>query len=468
MRIRTIGDDVLEKKARPVKHVNRSIRSLMDRMLATMYSAEGIGLAAPQVGVGKRVIVVDIGEGPIFLANPEILRAEGTEAGNEGCLSVPGKAGVVERYKSITVTGLDKDGHKVWIDATDLLARVFQHEIDHLDGVLFIEKATKVWDVPPETTLRIVFMGTPEFAVPILAGLLNRGCHVVAVVTQPDRPRGRGHAVRPSPVKGFALDNGIRVMEPTRLRDPEFLKEMADLRPDVIVTAAYGRLIPRELLDLPPMGCYNVHPSLLPAYRGAAPIHHALLRGDTRTGISIFRMTEELDAGDIIVQEETEIRPDEDRGSLEKRLAERSSEVLLKALRLVATGEAIPVAQDASKATYAPMISSADEAIDWQKDARTVVSQIRALAPAPGATTRLAGQPLKVLAASVWEGQAGDGLNPDAAPGTVLAIVPREGFVVACGGGAVLVRQVKPAGRRAMQAADFLNGSPLQPGDRLI
>lgn len=479
MEIRTLGDGVLRKKAHPVKGVNRALRALMDRMLATMYAAQGIGLAAPQVGVSKRVIVADIGEGPIFLANPEIIRADGEEIGTEGCLSVPGKMGEVKRFKNLTVTGLDREGQRVWIDAAGLLARVFQHEIDHLDGILFIDRAMRVWDVPPETALRIVFMGTPEFAAVILGRLVDHGCHVVAAVTQPDRPKGRGHEVRPSPVKEYALQHGIKVLEPVDLRDAGFLETLAGLKPDVIVTAAYGRIIPKAILDLPPLGCLNVHPSLLPAYRGAAPIHHALLNGDAVTGVTIIKMTEELDAGDILLQEEVAIEAGEDRGTLERRLAAQSAEVLIKALRLLATGEAVYRPQDHTKATYAPMLTHKDEVIDWSQSAASIVNKVRAFAPMPGAATTVNGRVLKILGASVVDlpiagadhgsvsksGVAGE--SGVLEPGRVIAVENRRGFVVACGEGAVLISVVKPAGRKVMSASEYLNGHPLRPGDRL-
>ncbi len=461
MKIRTVGDPVLRRKARPVRHVNRAVRELLDRMLATMYAADGVGLAAPQVGVSKRVIVVDVGAGPVELVNPEILAAEGEELGTEGCLSVPGKAGEVRRAARVRVTGLDRDGRRVWHEAEGLFARALQHEVDHLDGILFTDRAERVWDVAPETTLRIVFMGTPEFAVPILERLVKAGCAPVAVVTQPDRPRGRGRQVLPPPVKEAALRMGLRVLQPERMRDPAFLVELAALEPDVIVTAAFGRILPPEVLGLARVACLNVHPSLLPLYRGPAPVHRALMNGDEKTGVTIIHMAEEVDAGDMVLHEEVAIDPADDREALEGKLARLGGILLLRALRLAATGELPRRPQDHARATYAPAVTREEEAIDWRRPARAIANLVRALAPQPGAATLIKGQPVKILKAEALEGPGAG------APGEVLEIRPGEGFVVAAGEGALLVREVKPAGGRAMSASDYLNGRQLAPGDVL-
>ncbi len=459
MEILTVGHPVLRKKAKPVRHINQSVRDLLDRMLRTMYAADGVGLAAPQVGVSKRIIVLDVGEGPVELVNPEITHAEGEQVGTEGCLSVPGKAGEVRRAKTVRVTGLDRNGHRVWLEGNDLFARAMQHEIDHLDGILYTDRAERVWDVPPETALRIVFMGTPEFAVPILEGLVAAGCEPVAVVTQPEKPRGRGLEPRPSPVKVAALACGLKVLEPERVRDnPGFLEELRGLRPHVIVTAAYGRILPKEVLDLPRLGCFNVHPSLLPRYRGAAPIHRALMNGDAVTGVTIVHMSEEMDAGDIVLQQEVAIDPDEDRGALEARLAAIGAELMLRTLRLLVT-EGLPRRpQDPRLVTYAPRVGREEERIDWDRPAQEVVNRIRARSPRPGAHTVIDGAPLKILQAAAIAGLlAGQ-------PGEVVEVRPGEGFVVAARDGAVLVRTVQPAGGRVMPAAAYLNGRRLAVG----
>ncbi len=494
LEIRRVGDPVLRRRAKPVPRVTSSLRALVADMLATMYAADGVGLAAPQVGVSRRLIVVDVGEGPVVLFNPEVLHREGEELGTEGCLSVPGKAGEVKRAARVRVRGLDGEGRPVWHEAEGLFARALQHEVDHLDGILFVDRAERVWDVPPETNLRLVFFGTPGFGARVLEGLLAADCRVVAVVTRPDRPRGRGGKVLPSPVREAAERAGLPVLQPEGPGDAGFLEEVAALRPDVLVTAAYGRLLPPALLALPRLAALNVHPSLLPAYRGPAPVLRALLDGVERTGVTVMRMTEELDAGDVVLQREMEVGPEEDRGSLERRLAEEGARLLVQALRLLAGGELPARRQRAEEATYAPALRPEEERLDWAEPAVRVVNRVRALAPEPGAHTFFRGRRLQVLAASLAEGPAppAEGVSPagaatgaataplapaagavaagdrrEAEPGEILEVRPGEGFTVAAGTGAVLVRVVKPEGGRAMTAAEFANGARLRAGERL-
>src|SRR5690606_2533221 len=242
---------ILRQRSQPVTRVNREIRQLVDDMLATMYDADGIGLAAPQVGVLRRVIVADVGDGPVVIINPEVHHQEGSEEAYEGCLSIPGYQGRVARAGLVRVSGLDEKGRRVWLEAEGLLARAIQHEIDHLDGILFLDRASKIIELSPAADLRIVYMGTPGFAVEPLRHLLRNHCRVTAVVTRPDRPRGRGRAVKPSPVKELAAELGLPVLQPEKARDPEFVAQLRELEPDVIVTAAYGLLLPPEVLEVP-------------------------------------------------------------------------------------------------------------------------------------------------------------------------------------------------------------------------
>ncbi|MBX6377985.1 MAG: methionyl-tRNA formyltransferase [Clostridia bacterium] len=450
---------VLRQVARPVRNVNRRLRELLDRMAATMYAADGVGLAAPQVGVSLRAIVVDVGDGLVALANPEILEAsEEREVGLEGCLSIPGVLAEVERPARVRVTGLDRNGRRVWLDASELLARALQHEIDHLDGVLITDKALRVWDRPPETTLRVVFMGTPAFAVPSLRALVDAGCRPVAVVTRPDRPRGRGLAPAPTPVRQDAERLGLPVLTPETTRDPAFLEELRRLAPDLVLCVAYGRILPPALLTLPRLGCVNVHPSLLPKYRGEAPIQRALWDGAEETGVTVLYMTEEVDAGDIILQRRLPIAPDDDYGRLHDRLAAAAADLLPAALRLLAIGRVRPRPPDPAAAPPAPAVTRQDEFIDWRRPARAIVNQVRALSPRPGAETAVAGRRLKVLKAEALPREE------PAEPGGVLSAGGADGLVVAAGEGAVRLLVVKPAGGRAMSADDYLNGHPLALG----
>ncbi len=455
--ILTIGDPFLRRRARPVEKVTGAVRRLAEDLLATMYAHDGVGLAATQVGVDLRVMVVDAGEGPVVLVNPEILSSAGEEVGVEGCLSVPGLAGEVARAQEVRVRALDLQGETVWLEASGLLARVIQHEIDHLNGVLFVDRALRVWEIPPESRVRFIFFGTPEFSARVLEGLLAGEARPVAVVTRPDRPRGRGWKERPSPVKELALREGIEVWQPENLSSPAFLEEVRRAEPEVLVVAGYGAILPSALLALPPWGGLNLHPSLLPRYRGMAPVIRALMNGEKVTGVTVMRMTPRVDAGEIVMQEEVEIAPDDDREILERKLARVGTKLLLRALRLIARGEGLPAKpQDESRATYAPPLRPEEEWIDWTRPAREIVNLVRALSPAPGASAFLGSRRVKILRAELTEGRG--------VPGEVLG-VDKEGFTIAAGEGAVRVLAVKPAGGRAMDAGAYLRGHRLLPGE---
>ncbi|MBC7339237.1 MAG: methionyl-tRNA formyltransferase [Firmicutes bacterium] len=498
--IRQDPDPVLRKVAKPVRRVNRQVRDLLDEMLEAMRDARGVGLAAPQVGISRRVIVVDVGDGPIELINPEIVHAEGSETAVEGCLSVPGLVGDVPRYHRVTVSGMNRHGRQIWVEAEGLLARAIQHEIDHLNGILFLDRALEVREVVPAP--RVVFLGTGEFALPTLE-MLQSECELLAVVTQPDRPRGRGLVPGAPPVKERAAELGVEVLQPGSLRAEEFLARMRELEPDYLVVADFGRILPPSLLGVG-KAVVNLHPSLLPRWRGPAPIERALMAGDAVTGVTTLHVSERVDAGDIILQKEIPIGPEEDAGSLRARLAREGAALVLATLHLLMKGEAPRVPQDEGRATYAAPLTAADEELDWSRPAGDVVNHVRALSPSPGARTRWAGRHLKVrrvrvatlaannaplpaaeeaagtaAAPAAGEGgtvaPAGEAVPPAAGdggaggaprPGTVVGFTP-EGFVVACGAGAVEVLEVQPEGRRAMPAADFLRGYRLGLGEVL-
>lgn len=314
--------------------------------------------------------------------------------------------------------------------------------------------------------MRILFWGTPEFALPSLGALLGEAHDVVGVVTQPDRPRGRGGDPSPSPVKEFAESEMLSVLQPERARSPEFADEVRRLAPDLNVVVAYGQILSRELLDAPTMGSLNVHASLLPELRGAAPINWAIIRGHDRTGITIMRMTEELDAGPMLMQVEEPLLPEETATDITVRLSELGAATLVECLALMEFGGDLQEReQDHSAATYAPRLTRDDAHVDWSEPAGDVANRIRGLDAVPGAWTLLNGDAeLKVYRPRPveWSG--------DAEPGTVVEVSPshaEEGLVVACGEGAVQVREVKPAGKRRMTAADWLRGRGAEEGDRL-
>jgi methionyl-tRNA formyltransferase len=303
--------------------------------------------------------------------------------------------------------------------------------------------------------LRIAFFGTPAFAVPSLHALIRESPHaVVAVVTQPDRPRGRGHKVRPEAVTCAAIEAGIPVLQPERLKDPGFGEALTRLAPDLGVVAAYGKLLPDALLALPPLGMINVHASLLPRWRGAAPVHRAILAGDQTTGVTIMRVVTALDAGPVLAAAPTPIDPDETSAELEQRLASLGARLLVDAVDALARGDAVEVAQDASGVTYAARLSRSDGDIDWARPAVVVHNQIRGLHPWPLATALFRGRRTRLIRAAIaTESQV------DAAPGTVD---------VATRPGGVRISRLQVAGRPAMPAAEFLRGHPVEPGDQFL
>jgi methionyl-tRNA formyltransferase len=302
-------------------------------------------------------------------------------------------------------------------------------------------------------------MGTASFAVPALERLVAAQHAVVAAVTQPDRPRGRGLQVMPSPLKQAALAYGLPVLQPQRAGDPAFVAQVRALAPEVIVVAAYGQLLPPPLLAIPPLGCVNVHASLLPKYRGAAPINWALIHGERVTGVTIMLMEAELDAGPILLQATLPIEPNDDAGTLHDRLAQLGADALIEALAGLAAGSLKPVPQDPAAATYARKLRKEDGVIRWEQSARQLANLIRGVTPWPGAFTRHAGRTLRI-----WRATAeADGAAP---PGTVVK-VDVAGAWVATGDGALLLREVQPAGGKRMAAAAYARGHALRPGDVL-
>lgn len=304
---------------------------------------------------------------------------------------------------------------------------------------------------------RIVFMGTPEFAVPSLAALLAASDPVVGVFTQPDKPSGRGMKLLPPPVKALALERNIPVFQPARLRLPEAVAQLRALEPDLVVVAAYGQILSREVLDIPRHGCINVHASLLPRWRGAAPIHRALLEGDGVTGVTIMVMEEGLDTGPMLATRERVIEPEMTGGQLHDCLSRLGAGLLRETVVRLKAGEVIPVPQPGEGATYARKLTEEDRRLDWRLDGEVVLRTIRAMHPYPAAAAVLEGELIKILAA-----HGGCGCKP-AVPGTVVAL-HAEGPEVACGTGSVTLTQVQPPGKRAMAAADWLRGRKVGVG----
>lgn len=306
---------------------------------------------------------------------------------------------------------------------------------------------------------RIAFFGTPEFAVPSLQALLDGPDKVVGAVCQPDRPAGRGQKLQPPPVKRLAEAQGLPVVQPEKIRTPEFLAVLTDWSPDLVIVAAYGRILPRSVLDLPRLGCINVHASLLPKYRGAAPIQWAILRGEEVTGVTIMRMNERMDEGDMLLQREMRIEPGETYGELQGRLAGLGAAVLREALDALSEGRLVRRPQDHSAATLAPMIKKEDGRIDWARPAAEIALQVRAFNPWPSAFTWLEGKLLKIHRATAATAPV---THP---PGTVTAA--GDAIRVATGTGVLLVEDLQLEGRKRLTAAEFVRGGGFSLGVRL-
>lgn len=302
--------------------------------------------------------------------------------------------------------------------------------------------------------MRLIFMGTPDFSVPALRALHAAGHEIAAVYTQPPRPAGRGQAPRPSPVQQAAEALGLPVRHPARLRDPADQAEFAALRADAAVVVAYGLILPQPVLDAPRLGCLNIHASLLPRWRGAAPIHRAVMAGDGETGVCIMRMEAGLDTGPVLLRQALPIGATDTTGDLHDRLAALGADLIVQALDRL--GDLVPEPQPEVGVTYAAKIDKAEARIDWTAPAALVARQINGLSPFPGAWAEVAGERLKILRAAPVAGQG--------AAGTVL---PSDGLMVACGQGAVAVLEAQRAGKRPMQPEELMRGFPLPPGTRL-
>lgn len=311
------------------------------------------------------------------------------------------------------------------------------------------------------TELSIVFMGTPDFAVSSLRALLDAGYRVVAVVTQPDRPIGRKRELAPTPVKAEALKHGIPVLQPERVRHPEAIAEIAHYNPDLIVTAAYGQLVPKAILDMPRHGCINVHGSLLPKYRGGAPIQYAIMNGEPVTGVTLMYMAEGLDTGDMISKVEVPIGDDDTSGTMFDKLSVAGAELLVRTLPDLIADRIQPQPQNHAEATYSPTIKREQEQIDWGRSSLELFRLIRALNPRPGAYTTWNGDNFKIFASHKPKDTST--LPSIYCPGTVLQIED-SGIEVQTGAGTLWLTVVQPAGKKAMDVPSFRRGGQLQPG----
>ncbi len=308
---------------------------------------------------------------------------------------------------------------------------------------------------------RIIFMGTPEFAVPSLKVLLEKGENVVCVVTQPDRPKGRGRKILPPPVKELALQAAIPILQPQRIKGDDFLAELRSYEPDIIALTAYGKILPKNIINLPLLGTINVHGSLLPKYRGAAPIQWALISGETETGITIMQMDEGIDTGDILLQEKIPVEPQDTAGTLAYKLAELGGLALGKAIDLLRQGRLQPIKQDEQQASSAPLLKKEDGLVDWTQTAAQISCLIRGLDPWPTTYTTLSDKRLRLFSPEVVAGNSCPGTVSE--PGTVCR-VDRQGLLVNTGNGCLLIKEIQAEGSRRMSVDAFISGKPIQPG----
>ena len=308
------------------------------------------------------------------------------------------------------------------------------------------------------TGWRIIFMGTPDFACPTLRKLIELGENMVAVVTQPDRPKGRGQHLMAPPVKELALKHGIPILQPPKVRDTNFVEIIRELKPDVIVVVAFGQILPKSLLDIPAHGCINVHASLLPRYRGAAPLNWCIINGESETGVTTMLMDQGLDTGPMLLTRKTALDENEDIGSLHDRMAEMGANLLTETLNCIEAGTVTPRPQDNDKSCYAAMLKKEDGIIDWQRDAKIIHNQVRGMSVWPGAYTCVYGQVLKIFRTRVGAG-AGQ-------PGTILKASKGE-LEVACLSGSLFIHELQLAGKKRLDTGSFLSGFPLSVGTLL-
>ena len=303
-------------------------------------------------------------------------------------------------------------------------------------------------------------MGTPDFAIPSLTLLLASDNTLAGVITQPDRPRGRGKQLQPPPVKVLAQQHGLPIIQPGKVKDDDCMQWLKAQHPDLIVVVAFGQILPPRILRLPSHGCINLHASLLPYYRGAAPINWTIMNGDTKTGVTTMFMNEWMDTGDILLQRETDIEPDEDAPALRNRLSTLGAKLLLETIHLLKRGELSSLPQDHSKASYAPPLKKEDGKIDWQRSAQDIQNRIRGTLPWPGAFTKVGNKLLKIFKSGMGEG------TPQDPPGTVTN-VSTSGITVATGNGHLLITEVQLQDRKRMAVAEFMKGNPIPAGTQL-
>src|SRR3989344_661587 len=416
MKLRVIYDEMLRTKVAPVTVFDAQLKKEAEEMLSVMHSYRGIGLAANQVGLNKQLIVYELIPDKTdkeqkdlptiprtILANAWIVKfSKEKEVINEGCLSLPGLELPVERSLGVTVEAQNLDGKKVTIKAKGLHARVLQHEIDHTNGILFTDRAKELNVLKHYVGAKIVFFGSDEFSAEVFRGLTTAGLNVMAVICESDKPSGRGGVLKPVPMAEIATAVEVPVFKPES--KSEIAEILAQLSPHLVVLASYGKILPENVLEIPTFGCLNVHPSLLPKYRGATPLQSAILAGEKATGVTVMKMNAGVDTGEIVAQTSTEIVPDETFLTLRDRLSAVGSQCLVKNIPTYLAGQA-KLQRQGIDATQTVKFSKDMGEIDWEKSYSEIDRQIRALNPWPGTFTFVGEQRLKILTAEIKDGE---------------------------------------------------------------
>ena len=465
LEIRKYPDPILLKKAEKIKNpLADDIQGLIFQMIETLRDSKGVGLAAPQVGVSLRLFVVELEGKTYVLINPKITStSRKKEICEEGCLSFPGKFLPVPRYEEVQIRFTDEYGKPGKIKAHGLLARAFQHELDHLDGILLIDrskkspqKKTEEKVQAKEKKLSVVFMGTSELSGIILESLIEKYT-VIGVFTKPDVKIGRQHEESSPIVKKMAKERKIPVFQPNKF-DEEAIKNLKKLSPDIVIVAAYGKIIPQKALDIPKFGFINVHVSLLPKYRGPSPIQNALINGENETGVTIMLMDKGVDTGDILSQEIMPIEPDDNQKNLTEKLSHLGAKMLLETISLWIQKKIKPKPQDHNSATLCQLIEREDGRVYWTSSAQSIYNRYRALTPWPGIFTywknNSKNMRLKLISIAL---QKSDCLQKHK-EGEVFEIGDDIG--VQTGSGVIILKEIQKEGKNKMKAKDFVNGYP--------
>jgi methionyl-tRNA formyltransferase len=439
MKILLYPNPILRQKAQLITQVTPKLKKLALDMVKIMQDNNGIGLAAPQLGQLVRLVVIDQSSKdketktePLILFNPQIKKAsKEMQELEEGCLSFPNLYGQVKRSSKIKISALNLSGKPITVSATKLLATVIQHEMDHLDGIVFIDKVVsgtlrQVLPGQQEEKIqpKIIFAGSDNFSLTILE-ILSKTYLPIAIITESDRPAGRGKKIISTPIKVWAEKKNIPVFTPAHISDIQ--TDLTKVEPDLIIVASFGQIIPKNILSIPKKGCLNVHPSLLPKYRGSSPITAQILAEEKKTGVTIIQLDEQIDHGPVVAQESIALDPQETQQSLTTKLTCLGGEKLIEIIESYLSNQIKLKEQNHAKAAYTKKLRKEDGLINWQEKPELIERKIRAFNPWPGTFTFAGGQRLKILTAHLDQGK----LIPDL---------------------------VQPEGKRPMKFTEYLHG----------